>query len=336
MLTFNEYIIESRGINDDVKTIQYDLIEDINKLSNKIIDDYKNNIFNPTNKKIDKYRIPCYNYNYTLNIDLSNKNYKKIKIDNVSINLNVYISDNLKNFLNFSNANFKLDNMIFTNKAEKISFGFDVYLTEEFLNKYGLLTSGFVNSVNHELSHFIEAYYIEYNSRKYPKNYNYDVLYKQFKKDLTAFEMAIYNELFYRIYLSFDHELNAVISETYSDLYNSEIVEYDLLVNMLLDCKSYNKMLYLKSFNPNKFINDLYDNYYDKELIFDFINVFIENMKPEFFKYIKFPKTKVLNRNDLNILLKCFNNYFNNKAEYAIRKMCKIVSEVYDDKNKLQ
>lgn len=331
---FNEFITESKGINNDVKDIIKDIIMVLNNSKTNIVDDYKNNSFKDHRLTLNRNNFIAKNNSYDIVINL-NKSYQKVKIGKIYLNLNIFISDNLKKYQRTSDAIFYLNDVnIVNNIADNLKFKFNIYLTEKFLLNNFIITPGFVMSLTHELTHFIEKYNLTINNENLPLSYVYNYNLNLFKDKLTYNDKEIFNELYGRIYLTFEHEINANISELYTELNNTNVNSYNDLDILMIHCKSYKKYIWLNNFVTKNYIDNLITHYNDDKII-NIFNEFISIMENDYnyFKRVWYKKP-LTNINDIENFLKSLNFKFREKSDYAIKKFHKILTEIYDDKNK--
>ena len=157
--------------------------------------------------------------------------------------------------------------------------------------------------IQHELTHIYEILV-----------YKGDTLKSSFNKIpiINTIKVNRSNRMYdftYRLYLSLEHELNAIVSMIYAYLYGHNNKEYEYLKNQLNDYKPYKNILYLKDFNYINFINK-----FDREELLKLTNI----INKEFgYKEIKI--------NELEKYYKKWNRFFKYISEKYLKKIDKIL-----------
>jgi hypothetical protein len=171
----------------------------------------------------------------------------------------------------------------------------------------------------HELLHIFEFY------NRYKKKSKKDIQWKinQHLIDLRKKYIDVFiQDFIYHIYLSFDHEINARVSETYIVLMEDSLLSSDLM-RELEKTSAWKYKEYLKNFN--------YNNYkINYELLKDFfieLNTYIKKYSIKNFNIHTIPNSE----KDCDFLLKKYKKYFNKKSKYMENKLIKLLKEVEND-----
>lgn len=246
------------------------------------------------------------------------------------------ISDDIKN--ENDDYYFNSYNIRIQNNEIKLRFFFtkntlvqNLYATSEYqpftikINHRGYYDDSELKKViTHELLHIFEiSNRIENNSKK-DLQWGVSNILQNIRNEFLDDEFL--RDFIYQIYLSFDHEINARVSEVYPILMELKTTDKEILFNKLKNTPTYNYCKDLLNFDYNT-----YDINYDK--LFKFFEKFngsvIEKYPNINFNLYKIPNSK----KDINLLLKEWSRLFKKKGEYFHKKLSIIIEEVINDVN---
>ena len=189
------------------------------------------------------------------------------------------------------------------------------------INKYNNLELERV--ITHELLHIYEIFNrVKNNSKKDLQWFANKILYDIESKYKSKF----IQDISYLMYLSFDQEINARVSETYIILMDSKITDNKILLNQL------------KTLNLWKYSNDLINFDYktyniDYSELFNFLVEFNTSISNKYnklnYNLYKIPNSK----KDCIDIVKKWIQLFKKKGKYLQRKLIKIIDEVINDVN---
>lgn len=257
----------------------------------------------------------------------------KNEIDNI---FNIIKNDLSKQsyFFNLDYENIKLKNLnIFLIKENRT----DVYGSSTFgeLESYFLVNAKIIiryNSFNekeikrvllHELIHIYEIYKRIINKTDKKLQWQ-SINYLQKIRNKYSEDIFLSNFIL-MLYISSDHELNAIVGQLYSILIELRTTDNELLNKELKTTKTYKRFLDLQNFNFKNFnIN------YDKCIeFFKEYHTYLKTISDKNFKLFKTPN----NKEDIIILLDRYQKLFNKKSIYLENKISKLINEVINDVN---
>ena len=317
LISFTDFILEGRSINNDIKKISNELILILANEFDIIYNDYISNKTNVTPLSINNLNILCYQKSYNLFYNL-NKYLDDIKIKDIEINLNIKISNHLKDVIDSTDANFNISSTyIIDDVIQVANFNFNLYLTEDLIQYKAIKKTGIITSIVHELTHLLEYYKIESKHKLLSKSYSRNLNLQNLKLTLTNYQYENFYDIIYRLYLCLDHEVNATSAELYNYLLYSNALKYEELVNLYKNSKIFSKINFLKNLNVETFIKNI-KNIYSEEDILIIINIIIEelnvNHKDLGFKDdIKFKSIKTII--DFKLFIIKLNKLFVEKSE---------------------
>jgi len=158
--------------------------------------------------------------------------------------------------------------------------------------------------IQHELTHIYEI--LVYKGDTSKSTFNKIPIVNTIKVDRSN----NMHDFTYRLYLSLEHELNAIISMIHAYLYGHDNKEYNYLKNELNNYEPYKNILYLKNFNYIDFIN----KFENKEELLKITNIINKE-----FSY------KEISINELERYYKKWNKFFINISNKYLKKIDKIL-----------
>ena len=178
--------------------------------------------------------------------------------------------------------------------------------------------------ITHELLHIFEIFNrVDKNSKK-DLQWGINNIIQKIRNNYNSDKFI--EDFIYLIYLSFDHEINARVSEVYPILMELRTSYRNELSNELKNTSTYKYSEELLNFD----ITYYNINY---EILFDFFVEFnslvIKKYTNVNFKLYKIPN----NENDCKILLKKWIKLFKKKGEYFQNKLSIIIDEIINDVN---
>ena len=217
ILTFYEYINESRGISDFIKKLSTTITGGVYKKYEELSNSGDSG--------------------FTLVFDL---NYEEIKMIKKII---VIIKNNNRNY-----------NSKFVSKNELNKEFDDIFLEFDLPLKKDLDPFYLHELVIHEMAHLYEYYNIVKNKKAFPL---YDKIKKSLIRTLKQDEFDVFSYFRNLVYLTLDNELNARVAQTYQLLKFQNIKSKDLLLNNLKTTHIWKKYKEIDNFNPKKYTSDL-------------------------------------------------------------------------------
>jgi hypothetical protein len=217
ILTFYEYINESRGISDFIKKLSTTITGGVYKKYEELSNSSDSG--------------------FTLVFDL---NYEEIKMIKKII---VIIKNNNRNY-----------NSKFVSKNELNKEFDDIFLEFDLPLKKDLDPFYLHELVIHEMTHLYEYYNIVKNKKAFPL---YDKIKKSLIRTLKQDEFDVFSYFRNLVYLTLDNELNARVAQTYQLLKFQNIKSKDLLLNNLKTTHIWKKYKEIDNFNPKKYTSDL-------------------------------------------------------------------------------
>lgn len=217
ILTFYEYINESRGISDFIKKLSTTITGGVYKKYEELSNSSDSG--------------------FTLVLDL---NYEEIKMIKKII---VIIKNNNRNY-----------NSKFVSKNELNKEFDDIFLEFDLPLKKDLDPFYLHELVMHEMTHLYEYYNIVKNKKAFPL---YDKIKKSLIRTLKQDEFDVFSYFRNLVYLTLDNELNARVAQTYQLLKFQNIKSKDLLLNNLKTTHIWKKYKEIDNFNPKKYTSDL-------------------------------------------------------------------------------
>ena len=217
ILTFYEYINESRGISNFIKKLSTTITGGVYKKYEELSNSSDSG--------------------FTLVFDL---NYEEIKMIKKII---VIIKNNNRNY-----------NSKFVSKNELNKEFDDIFLEFDLPLKKDLDPFYLHELVIHEMTHLYEYYNIVKNKKAFPL---YDKIKKSLIRTLKQDEFDVFSYFRNLVYLTLDNELNARVAQTYQLLKFQNIKSKDLLLNNLKTTHIWKKYKEIDNFNPKKYTSDL-------------------------------------------------------------------------------
>lgn len=286
-------LIESNGIPDELKEINSEL----NIFMTKYIKDLLNN--NKYNKFISKSIILKLNKNYPI----------------IGDKLNLHINFNNNNVFDTHNTNSIVLSDTLDTKIPTLNFNFNINLLSNFNS---IQVENYVSSIIHELHHAFEILIIFKNLEKslekseididlqLPKSIEYAEILHDYKYQLE--------DIYYMLYVSFNHEINARISQMFT------------LMEKIKSNNVDNYIKFIKNSTIWKLSDELYNfNTYDNIKHLD-INKQLEiiNIINNTFKFLN---VKSINKGQIIDWCKGKDNYFKKISKKYKQKLLKLINE---------
>lgn len=177
----------------------------------------------------------------------------------------------------------------------------------------------------HELLHIYEIYQRCESGIK--KDLNWFVNNELLKIRNKYSHDKFLSDLIFIMYLSYNHEINARVSEVYSILIDLRTDDKNVLLNELYKTNAWKRLLDIKNFK----ISD-YDINYD--ICFNFFKEFNTKIQPKLkqeFNIFKIPETN----KDIDIILKNYMIFFRKQSKKFENKLYKIIQEIIFDIKKI-
>ena len=173
----------------------------------------------------------------------------------------------------------------------------------------------------HELLHIYEIYQRCKNGIK--KDLNWFVNNQLLKIRNKYSSDKFLSDLIFTMYLSYNHEINARVSEVYSILIDLRTDNENILLDELYKTNAWKRLLNIKEFNINN-----YDIDYEMCLkFFKEFNTIIQPKLKQEFNIFKTPET----HKDVDLILKEYIKFFNKQSKKFENKLKKIIQEVVFD-----
>ncbi len=229
---FEEFLFESKGMNNTVREYVRILISEIEKHD-----------FITRNIKFDVKLIS--------GIDL--------KLNQLCLNIDV----NPAKFTNYANVPQLTDMYEFENDVQMLPILMNLQLKlskEEMLKNKIDADNQIYALLHHELTHLLELYKITFQNKKQGGSWVLSQALQDHKKLGNTYE--IWSDFLHIFYLSLDHEMRSRIAETYERLKNSENPKNDLH-----NLKIYQEAIYIRTFNFDTFYKEFLNKHDEKEFI---------------------------------------------------------------------
>jgi hypothetical protein len=235
---------------------------------------------------------------------------------------------------------FKLSDRYYGNYDPTYSFSehgklHDIIINIE-IDKNNIIKHKIKGLIAHELTHIKEFFHI------YDTIENFNIIIKPIYIKIRNIinNLNIDNDVFkrflYLIYLSYDTEMNARISQVYHYLYELNIKDEDILLEKLKEHENWKYLLLLEQFDHNQFVTDIMNNIglesflkITNELIYKFKDKELNKNT----KILKFINREVKNENDIIFFYNGWRKYFKIKVKKHIDKFRFLIKEVVKDLN---
>ncbi|MFW6225937.1 MAG: hypothetical protein ACOC3V_03175 [bacterium] len=201
------------------------------------------------------------------------------------------------------------------------------------IDKNNIINHKIKGIISHELNHIKEFY--EISKRMNKLNIKITPTYIKIRNVVNSLNIVEFKDFFYLIYLSYDTEMNARISQVYHYLYDLNIKDKDILFNKLKEHENWNYLELLNSFDHIQFVNKYINSIGLEGLLKitnELIDKFIDNGLNKETKLLKFINN-VCNINDLYSFYGEWSKYFKIKSNKHLKKFKHLINEVIEDLN---
>ncbi len=179
--------------------------------------------------------------------------------------------------------------------------------------------------VYHELLHIYEIINRIENNSKYKLQWDINNILKKIESNYL--DDPFISELCYLIYQSFDHEINARVSDVYPFLISLNISDKNLLFDYLVKTKSWEYMTILENWKPNwEIVN--FNNLIN--FISEFNSYVLLRFKDLNFNVYNIPKNGKEDRK----IIKDWSILFKKKSKRFKNKLIRVIDEVINDIDK--
>ncbi len=334
--SFSEFLIESNGINNELKFY-------LNQIKLKFFSDF-NTIKKDFNNKYYVESILTYDDNdyyvkrmdkiFIYNFDYSDK---KLKIDTIKFNCIIYIGNDIER-LNIKNNSFSIqDTDVVGNDSNDLIISpvinLVIIIDEMLLNETHWRTNGFMSSILHELQHVFQYWLLVINDADFPSTFHKALNINNWSRSLNDKDKKILYDLYHRLYLSRPHEVSARCVQLYEILKNCSINNIESLITVVKQSNEWKLSKYIEMFDHNIYLDYLKNNYTLDEII-KLISNIINILKRDDFAD-NFTNTVILTYDEIKGWLNKLEKYFKDLSPKIQKKLIKIAYEVYDD-NKLK
>jgi len=275
-IKFDNFVFERYCVNDDVKHL-------LSFLSSKI-NDYIPKLLLFKGVEIDK---------------LLEKNYKKIKFQNDKIILKLGKNHGVINEP-------ILNNDIIENLVLTLTINISDY---ERKNKYLNFVNRIYSTINHEIQHLIEIYFVHIENHKRSKSWDFHRRLKIHEKKYEHF--TEWTDILHIFYLMEDHEIRSRVSALYTELQTLNTNDIKELERYLTKTEEYRQCVDFIRLNGEKIIKQLKNKYKSFDLVLnDFVKTVLlknDDIEITFIKFIKEINKKSLKMK--NKLLRLLNNF---------------------------
>lgn len=296
-MLFQDYIskneiLSNNKLHNAIFLVLFDTINDILK-------DYKDKSFKQKIININDNNVETYYKDIKMNIKLTDK---ITNINNITVNLSYYLSDNLQKYININDSKFHLEVLDINIIDDNIEFNINSYMNFHFIDYNSLSFSGFYESIIDIIINFFEYYNLTENKLT---NYKYYDLYNFTKTEPNY-------QIYYRLLLI--NELEENIKKLEKWVNQTETHLYMQLYYFMVRTTIYKKYKWLYNFNPD-----------------DFKNCDIDNI------LIDLKNNNIIEQdiNNINLFLDKLKIMFIEKSDYFMYNIHKKLLTIHDDKQNL-
>ena len=237
----------------------------------------------------------------------------------------------LRIVFNLSNRYYAYYDPTYSSLKDNKLYDIIIYLE---IDKNNIINHKIKGIINHELNHIKEYYEI----LKKMKDLDIKITptYIKIRNIINSIDDVNFKNFLYLIYLSYDTEMNARISQVYHYLYGLNMKDKDILFNKLKEHENWKYLMLLNNFDSKEFVDEhvrLIGLGGLLKITNDLIHKFKDSELNKETKLLKFVNNNTYNTEDLYTFYNNWSKYFKIKSDKHLKKFKYLISEVIEDLN---